>query len=541
MRLNAPNMNMLIDKTPVSLLAAFKPQLDPMARLFALDLPKPTLKDPAGDIDRVLAAVRREGASSGLANEFLQVPLDLVRRISRILRDTSFRVTAVVAKHDNGYELIDVRDSLPHTCFGIAIDVGTTIVSIYLVDLQAEEIVAKAVVENPQIAHGEDVLSRIHFCQTQNGLQKLRELIISCINETIHEIAGAADLRPNDIYAATVAGNPAMMHFFVGADPYSLCREPYVTAFNLPLQYRASELRISIFPHAPVYLFPNFGSYFGGDVVAGILASGIYQNEVPSLLVDVGTNAEIVIGNRDWVVACAGAAGPALESGGAKTGMRAIGGAIENVRIDPHTLEPAYEVIGGGPARGICGSGLIDLVAQLYLANVLDSSGRISDSRRSLRICGNGEARGYALAFADRGESARDIIVDELDIRNLLRAKGAMFTALSLVTERLGIGFSELETFFVAGSFGEHIDPRHAVTIGMLPDIPLEKFRVLGNSAGLGACLLLISSPLRRVVEDIRRKATYIQLTTDNEFMRLLGAALFIPHTQKELFPSVRR
>jgi uncharacterized 2Fe-2S/4Fe-4S cluster protein (DUF4445 family) len=361
------------------------------------------------------------------------------------------------------------------------------------------------------------------------------------LNESAAELARAAGLRASDLCAAAVAGNPAMTHILLGVDPYHLCREPYVPVFNLPLELRAKDVGLSIVPEALVYVFPNLGSYFGGDVVAGILASGMHEREKPSILVDVGTNAEIVLGNRDWLVACAGAAGPALESGGAKAGMRAVGGAITNVRIDRQTLEPVYEVIGGGPPRGVCGSGLIELVAELYLSGALDSKGRIAQKIDSPRILMSGDARAYALALASRGESAGDIMIDEHDILNLLRAKGAMYTALTLITKRLGVDFHELESFYVAGSFGEHIDPRSAVTIGMLPDIPLERYRVLGNSAGLGACLLLISSGLRRMVEDIHRKAVYIQLTTDNEFMSGLSAALFIPHTDKNLFPSVKK
>jgi len=330
-----------------------------------------------------------------------------------------------------------------------------------------------------------------------------------------------------------------MTHLLLGLDPYHLCREPYVPVVNRPLLLRAKELSIHALPDAPVYVFPSLGSYFGGDVVAGILASGMHRNTGISLLVDMGTNAEIVLGNRDWLVTCAGAAGPALEGGGAKAGMCATSGAIERVRIDRQTLEPSVEIVGGGPARGICGSGLIDLVAELYLAGAIDSKGRISDRRHTRRIKTCGDAKGYAVVMSDEGNWPEDIVVDELDMGSLLRAKGAMYTALTLITERLGVGFDGLETFFVTGSFGEHVDPAQGVTIGMLPDIPLTRFKVLENGAGLGACMLLVSYRLREEIESIRRKITYLQLTTDNEFMNRLNAAIFIPHTNRELFPSV--
>lgn len=513
---------------------------EPMARKYELEPEKPTLVDPSGDVDRLLSALSDASIAGETAPGSVQVPLALMRRVSRIMREASFRVTAVLAQREEAWELIDLEQGHRGTdCFGLGIDVGTTTVSAYLVNMTRGEIVDRLALDNPQAIFGEDILSRIHFCQKPEGLQTLRELAAGCINDGIVSLTERRGLHPNEIHALSVAGNPAMIHLLLGLDPYYLCREPYVPVFNRPLLLKAGELDLSAHPNAPVYVFPSMGSYFGGDVVAGILASGMHKKRGVSLLVDVGTNAEIVLGNSEWLVVCAGAAGPALEGGGVKAGMRATDGAIESVRIDRQTLEPSVEVIGGRSAKGICGSGLIDLVAELYLAGIIDPKGRITDRRRTRRIRKSGDAQGYAVVTGDRGEEANDVVVDELDIGNLIRAKGAMYTALTLVTERMGISFNDIESFFVAGSFGEHIDPKRAITIGMLPDIPLERFAVLGNSAGLGACLMLLSYGLRKEAESIRSKTTYLQLTTDNEFMNRLNAALFIPHTDRELFPSV--
>jgi len=520
--------------------ANFSGSPDPMARKYHLQLAKPSLGDPTADVDRVLAALSDLHDAGDPTPGKVAVPLPLVRRIGRILRESSFRVTAVLAQGEHAWELIDLLEGHEFTdCYGLGIDIGTTTVSVYLANMTSGEIAGKLALANPQIAHGEDILSRIHYCQNPGGLETLRELIVGCLNQAVTALTERQAIRAHDICAISVAGNPAMTHFFLGLDPYHLCREPYVPVVNRPLLLRAEELMIGAHPDAPVYVFPCLGSYFGGDVVAGILASGMHRKTAVSLLVDVGTNAEIVLGNCDWLVVCAGAAGPALEGGGAKAGMCAKEGAIETVRIDRETLEPTVDVIGDGPARGICGSGFIDLVAELYLAGAIDPKGRIGDRRHARLIQAGGDARGYMVVAADEGKSQKDIVVDELDIGNLLRAKGAMYTALTLITERLGVGFNDLETFFVTGSFGEHIDPEHAVTIGMLPDIPRGKFRVLENGAGLGACMLLRSFRLREEIESIRRKTTYLQLTTDNEFMHRLNAAIFIPHTNRELFPSV--
>ncbi len=515
---------------------------DPMVKKYHLTLERPTLENPTGDVDRVISALQDLVSKEGRNSEIIDVPLSLIRKTSRVLRAASFRVTAVLAQKEQGWELLDLLEGYgTKDCIGLAVDVGTTTLSFYLVNMANGEMMSRLVTDNPQIVHGEDILTRIHFCQKAGGLETLQDLAVRRINEAIAKLAGDCGIRPENIYAVSVAGNPTMTHLLLGLDPYYLCREPYVPTVNRSLLLRAADLKLNVHPDAPVYVFPCMGSYFGGDVVAGILASGMHRKTGVSILVDVGTNAEIVLGNRDWLVVCAGAAGPALESGGAKAGMRAMNGAIESVRIDSETLEPTTEVIGGGPAKGICGSGLIDLVAELYLAGAIDSKGRIHKIRRTDRIKKTSDTKGYALVMASKREGTEDIVIDELDIGNLLRAKGAMYTALTLVTERLGIGFNDLETFFVAGSFGEHIDPRHAVVLGMVPDIPPERFEVLGNSAGLGACLMLVSFGLRNEVESIRQRTAYVQLTTDNEFMNRLNAAIFIPHTQRELFPSVPR
>ncbi len=517
--------------------------LDPIVRKVPLEPAKPTLEDPAGDIERMLRDLSAKCPE--IESNNVHVPLRLIQGAGRILRDHSFRVTAVLAREENRWSLIDIEGGHPFEgsmspySHGLAVDVGTTTVSLYLVDMTSGEIAGKMSLDNPQIAHGEDVLSRIHHCQSPGGLGSLRELIVGCVNDGMADLAEGLGLRASEIYAVAIAGNPAMMHLLLGLDPYHLCREPYVPVFNRSLRMTAGELMLISHPDAPVYIFPGLGSYFGGDVVAGILASGMHRKKETSLLVDVGTNAEIVLGNRDWLLVCAGAAGPALEAGGVKAGMRAEDGAIERVRIDRKTLEPKLGVIGGHGAKGICGSGLIDLIAGLSLAGVIDPKGRIRDGRSSERIMEIGDVKGYAVALAGRGEASKDIVVDELDIGSFLRAKAAMYTALSLITERMGVCFEDIESFHVAGSFGANIDPRSAVTVGMLPDIPLDRFKTLGNSAGLGACMMLCSHLLSEDVEQIRAKTSYAQLTTDNEFMNRLSAAMFIPHTDRDLFPSV--
>ncbi len=512
----------------------------PMVKKRRLELEKPTLQDPTGDVDRILSALSEVLSAEGRSAATIRAPLGFMREASGALRQEGFRMAVAVADHGDVSALVGIVGAhSSDACLGLAIDIGTTTISSYLVDMTTGQILGSMAAENPQTRHGEDILTRIHFCQNPGGLTSLQRMVTECINGSAEALCANCGFNQREIYAVSVAGNPTMIHLFLRLDPFQLCREPYVPVFNRPMELEAWETGIDIHPHGPVYVFPNLGSYFGGDVVAGILASGMHKSKGLSMLLDVGTNAEVVLGNCDWLVVCAGAAGPALEAGGAKAGMRAVEGAIERIRIDRTTLLPGIRVIGGAPAQGICGSGLISAIAELYRSGIIDPKGRIKEVSPGERITEANGVKGYVVVSAAYGEGPKDIILDELDIGNLIRAKAAMYTALTLVTERLGVTFGELDHFFVAGSFGEHIDPADAITIGMLPDIPLERFKALGNSAGLGACLMLASCGLREEIESIRAKTAYIQLTTDNEFMSRLNAAIFIPHTDRGLFPSV--
>ena len=508
---------------------------DPWVVKVYVELSPPRLGDNLADVERLL-----RGVGERFPGKRIHAPHRLSNSVSRTLRDAQFKVTAILSDLGRGLELTDIEPGdTTDVLLGLAVDLGTTSIVFYLTDLRSGEVLAEASAANPQIEHGADVLSRIHFAGQQGGLERLQGMVAECFNVHAERMCGENGASPRSIYAVSVAGNTTMTHLFLGLDPFHIRREPYIPVRNRPGFIAARELGIAVNPGACVYVFPNVGSYFGGDLVAGILYSGMHKETDVSILVDVGTNAEVVLGNRDWLLACAGAAGPALEGGVAQMGTQAGDGVIDHIRIDPGSLKTTYTVIGGGKPRGMCGSALIDLTSELFLRGVIDIQGKF---RPEGPVPLKETEDGPAFVVAPREESAleSDITLSQVDLDILLRSKAAMYTILQTITSEVGIGFSDLHRFYVAGTFGAYIDPKKAVNLGMVPDLPLDKYTALGNSSGKGACMLLKDHRLLDEVESICEKLTYLELNVNQMFMNLFSAARFIPHTDRCLFPSVK-
>lgn len=335
-----------------------------------------------------------------------------------------------------------------------------------------------------------------------------------------------------------VSGNTTMVHFFLRLNPYHLCREPYIPLVNAPDPCRASDLAIAMHPAAVVWVLPSVGSYFGGDLISGILASGLDQGEQTSMLIDVGTNAEVVLGNRDWLVACAGAAGPALEGGVARMGMRAGPGAIEHVSLDQQSGALRCETIDNEPPCGLCGSGIIDLVAALYLGRVIDARGKFRAAAAD-RLIETPEGPAFVVVPAEEAGNGVPVTLGQIDLDALMRSKAAMYSILTTLVNQVGVDFADIQRIFVAGAFGRHIAPRQAITLGMLPDLPLATFQPVGNSSLDGARRILLERSARNRCRQLIAKITYIELNVNQEFMLRFSGAKFIPHTDHALFPSV--
>ncbi|MDH4321758.1 MAG: ASKHA domain-containing protein [Desulfobulbaceae bacterium] len=508
--------------------------MKPLVQLLAVEAAPPSLQDNTGDLDRLKKALAPQ-----LDGQQPTVPFARVTAVAEAFRRAGFKGTAVVNDLLAGPELVDFLAAPPKVLAGVALDLGTTHLEATLVDLVGGEILARANRANSQIAFGADILSRIHFAVKDDGLLQLHRAVIGDINDLCEELAGEMGLELADLRAIAVSGNTTMVHFFLRLNPYHLCREPYIPLVNAPDPCRAGDLALALHPAAVVWILPSVGSYFGGDLISGILASGLDQAGQTSMLIDVGTNAEVVLGNRDWLVACAGAAGPALEGGVARMGMRAGPGAIEHVFYDEEKGVFEYQTIGNEPPRGICGSGIIDLVAALYLARMIDARGKFRRQAAGERLMETPEGPALVVVPAAEAAAGQAVVIGQVDLDALMRSKAAMYSILTTLVNQVGVGFADIHRIFVAGAFGRHIAPQQAITLGMLPDLPLTTFQPVGNSSLDGARRILLERTSRSRCRELVRKITYIELNVNQEFMLRFSGAKFIPHTDHTLFPSV--
>jgi len=507
----------------------------PLVETVRLELALPHLNDNTGDLDRLRRELKQHGFDPVLFH-----PLRL-NHVLRQIREGGFKVTAVLGWSECHWELIDLVagfDESPRLAF--AVDLGSSRLAFYLLDIEKREVIEQTSVSNPQIPYGEDILTRILFAREDGNRELLQRCLLDTFNRTTKEMIEGGGFSRDNVYAMSVAGNTTMSHFLLGLNPANICKEPYIPAVNRFPLFHARDLGLAIHSCAPVYVFPNVGSYFGGDLIAGILAAGMHRSEELSILVDVGTNAEVVLGNRDWLIACAGAAGPALEGGVVERGMMALPGAIDRVRIDPVTLKPSCHVIGEEKPVGICGSGLIDLIAEMFMAGILTIQGKLNTQIPSSRIAATADGPAYIVASADETADGRDLMVSDIDIGIFLKSKAAMYTILTVITSKVGLSFGDIGRFFVAGTFGNYIDPAMAIRIGMIPDLPLETYQALGNTAGRGAAMLLLDRGLLEDIERICSQITYVELNVNMELMNEFRGAQFLPHTDPRLFPSVQ-
>ena len=495
-----------------------------------------------------------ESAESGLGMAHLVTDLPTLRRLGKTLRESNWSVTAVVEvdtwdRSGGPPRLVDLLPGdYPQHLWGMAVDIGTTTVSLYLVDLLTGEVSARAAEYNGQIKRGEDVISRIIYASKNNGLPELQSLVVGTINELIERAARRAEINPSEVYKMTVAGNSTMIHLLLGLPPSSIRLEPFVTTINHPPPMRAAELGINIHPQANIDCLPGVASYMGADITAGVIGSQMCSSNALTLFLDVGTNGEMVLGDCDWLISCACSAGPAFEGAGVQDGMRATVGAIEEVWINSETYEPTYRVIPNPklqaqglptPARGICGSGLISLLSELFITGVIDKAGNLNFDLGSPRIRHGEHGPEYVVAWGNQTEHGRDIVITKVDIDNLVRAKGAIYAGFTVLAQSVGIDLGMVERLLIGGSFGQYINVEKAVQIGLLPDLPWDRFHFLGNTALQGALLALVNREYRQQIGEAAGKMTYLELSADNTFYEAFTSALFLPHTDLTRFPSV--
>ncbi|MCF8069256.1 MAG: ASKHA domain-containing protein [Desulfobacterales bacterium] len=503
--------------------------------IFTVSLEQPSLQNNSADADRLVAALKTTtGADS------IKIDLSLLKQLPDLIRKYNFHVRCIMFKDKNRWILTGIGPAEENwNVVGLAVDLGTTTMVLRLVDLVTGKTILEDSFDNPQISVGPDILTRIHAAEKGNGLDHLNKLVINGLNRMIRRVCREAGVAPEDIYIASLAGNTAMTHFFLGLDPRWIIREPYIPVINRPGVIKTSDLDIQLNSSTRMIVFPNIGSYFGGDLIAGILFSGINRAEETAILVDVGTNAEVVLGNKNWLMACAGAAGPALEGGVTRMGMMAAPGVIDQVIIDPLTGDVNCHTIGELQPRGICGSGLIDLAAQLFLSGMINIQGKFIPEKCGDRLIKINDICHFILVPAESSATERALTINQADIDSLVRSKAAMYTILETITNSVGTKFNDLSRFYVAGTFGSYINPVSAISIGMLPDLPLETYQSIGNSSLGGAAMVLTDRGVIDEIDNIRDRITYMELNVNQEFMNRFSAAKFLPHTDTSGFSSV--
>ncbi|MBI3040425.1 MAG: DUF4445 domain-containing protein, partial [Chloroflexi bacterium] len=499
----------------------------PLSKFF-VELPPPTLRDNVSDLSRVLRGLKQRYKLKNMTVDF-----DVVKKLPQALRDSDWKVTVttLVTAVERGaterrrprvinVEAGDTREK--H--YSLAFDIGTTTVCGQLLDLNRGKTIAEGMDYNGQISYGADVITRIAYCQRPGGLQKLQQVVVATINGVIKQLLSRGHVDREHIGHLTVAGNTTMIQILLGLDPKYIRLSPYTPIATYLPPVKADSLGIKVGEHVYLFTFPLVASYVGGDIISGIVASGVHQRETITFYMDIGTNGEIVVGNSEWMVTAACSAGPAFEGGGVKHGMVASNGAIEEFDINRSTLEPVVGTIGREKPKGICGSGLINIIAALLEAEVISQNGKFNTDLPTRRIRKGDDGYEYVLAWAAETRTGKDIVITEVDID---------------LVKSVGMTCHDLEQVIIAGAFGSHLDIEKAITIGLLPELPLDRFVFIGNGSLLGAKLTSFSTDM---LDDARRVAqvmTNFELSEDTTFMNNYIAALFLPHTDSSEFPLI--
>jgi len=504
-----------------------------------LELPEPSATDNLPDTTRLVSYLKINHDEHRLV-----VSLPVIRMLPDILRQKDFKVTTTLARPvQAGRKSYIIRIEPGDTTdrnYAIAMDIGTTTIYGQLIDLKTGEVLSEAADFNGQISYGEDVISRIVFAEKGDGLAKLHEVVVSTMNKIIGKILRKAKVKRDEASTITLAGNTTMTQLFLQVNPKYIRRSPYVPSATIYPPLYARTLGLELGDHTEALVYPQISSYVGGDIVAGVMGSGMYRSEELTLFMDIGTNAEIVIGNKDWLACAACSAGPAFEGGGIRFGMRAAKGAIEDFSIHPKTFEPMNITIGSVRAKGICGSGLIIMVAKMFETGVIDNQGKYNRNLDTHRIRETEGIWEYVVAWEEETQIDRDIVLTEVDIENFIRAKGAIYSGCQTLLEEVGLEIGMIERIFLAGGFGSYVDLEKAMTIGLLPEMDTEKISFIGNSSLLGARMSAMTNHIRLDVVDVTRKMTNFELSETPSYMDNYVASLFLPHTDINLFPKVR-
>jgi uncharacterized 2Fe-2S/4Fe-4S cluster protein (DUF4445 family) len=494
-----------------------------------LQLPEPTLQDNVPDISRLISYLRAKHDEHRL-----DVALSVIRKIPDAMREKDFDVTATLVRpvrDDGKTRLINVQPGdTTSRSYAIAMDIGTTTIYGQVIDLISGDVLAEHGDFNGQISYGEDVITRIAYAEKPGGMQRLHEVVMNTINKVLDKIIKQSGIDHEDLSTITLAGNTTMTQLLLKINPRSIRRSPYVPAATLYPPTRAKDLGMAVKDHVSALVYPAVSSYVGGDIVAGVMGAGIYRAEKLTLYLDVGTNAEIVIGNQDWLACAACSAGPAFEGGGLKYGMRAENGAIEDFSIDPINYEPMIITIGNVRPKGICGSGLITMVATMFEIGIINNLGKFNRDLKTERIREGDGAYEYVLAWKEETQIDRDVTLTEIDIENLIRAKGAIYSGCMTLLTEVGMNIQNIEHIILAGGFGSYV----------VPEMDPTKVTFIGNGSLMGARMSSLTNRIRRDVVEVIRMMTNFELSDTASYMDNYIASLFLPHTDINQFPKLK-
>lgn len=510
----------------------------PVEKIF-LQLTPPDAQNNLPDVTRLVEHLKTDAGERGI-----EVTLPVIRKISNVLREQDFNVTATLMRpvRDDGKNIIlnvQPGDSTGAN-YAIAMDIGTTTIYGQLVDLATAKCLAEAGDFNDQISYGEDVITRIVYTEKGEGLERLQEVVLQTINSVLGKIFKKANIDKENVSTITLSGNTTMTQLFLKVEPRYIRRAPYVPTASLYPPLSAKEIGLEINDHAVALIYPQVSSFVGGDIVAGVMGSGMYQDEQLTLFLDIGTNAELVIGNKDWLACTACSAGPAFEGGGIEFGMRAAKGAIEDFSIDPSTFRPMIFTIGDVRPKGICGSGLITMAAVLFETGVINNRGKFNRDLGTRRIRKRNDVWEYVVAWKDETQLDRDISITEPDLDNLIRAKGAIYSGCMTLLEEVGLTMDAVDRIILAGGFGSYIDLEKAMIIGLLPEIDAEKVIFIGNGSLMGARMSSLTNRIRQDVVSVTKMMTNFELSETPSYMDNYIAAMFLPHTEIEKFPRLK-
>ncbi len=504
--------------------------LNPLIRKYYLELEEPTLDDPRSDVDRIMDYLYENFNLSNLNMDYY-----LLKNLAKILREAEWKFT--VAIWQNTIINIDINDTTDRV-FGYAVDIGTTKLAGYLIDLLTGKVVAAGSLMNPQIPYGEDVVSRLNYPDQK----KLQDAVIEGINQILNDLKEKTAVKSEEIYEMTAVGNTIMHHLFLGIFPLYVGRSPYPPVVRETQIVNARNLGVKIHPNGRIVFLPTIAGFVGADTVGVVLSTELYKSEDICLAIDIGTNTEVVLGNKDKMLAASCASGPAFEGAHIKFGMRAASGSIENIKIDPETLDVEYKTIDNEPPIGICGSGMIDLVAEMLKTGIIDVGGIINRSLNSPRVRRNEESIiEFVVVFSDKTGIKKDITFSQQDVSQIILAKAAMHTGIKLLLKNYNIKKEDIHKVYLAGAFGSHINKESARMIGIFPEIDLEKVIIVGNAAGTGARMCLVSEEAKKLVEKLSKKIRYLELGNDPDFQKTFMNSNIIPYADLDEFPEISK